>query len=139
MYEETSAHSELVTLHVKVHNSQIHLSWAILLLMMSLFTFYVFTFAIIFCRFRVIGIVHTLHLPYLALYLILPFVTLHLTLTYLMFCLTLPLTLCFALSYLTLSYILPYLTSYLTLPLTFYLTLPYLTSGVYKVSNRYNR
>ncbi len=59
-----------------------------LLLMTSLFTFYhCLLSAIIFCRFRVVGVFRTLHLPYLTWYctlpLILPFVTLHLTLPYL--------------------------------------------------------
>ncbi len=98
-----------------------------LLLMTSLFTFYhCLLSTIIFCRFRVIGILCTLHLPYLTPYctlpLILPFVTLHLTLPYI-----LTHILPFVTLYLTLSYLIPYVTFYLTLCLTLpYLTLPYL-------------
>ncbi len=117
--------------------ARIHRSWAILLLTTSLFTLSLFTFyrsllsAIIFCHFHVIGIVHTLHLPYLTTYCTLPriltFITLHLTLPYLVV---------YLISYLLLPYILPYLTLLLTLHfafcylisyLTFCLILPYLT------------
>ncbi len=109
-----------------------------LLLIISLFTFYhCLLYAIIFCRFHVIGVG-----PYptfiLHCLMFLPFISLHLTLPYLIYYLSLPylvpyLTLHFALPYLTFCLSLPYFTLPYILPC---LTLPYLTSGVYNVSNR---
>ncbi len=86
---------------------------------------------IIFCRFHVIGVVHTLHLPYLTLYCtlphILPFVTLHLTLPYLVPYILHYLTLPYVLPSVTLPYLLPYVLRYLTSYLMFCLTLPKIT------------
>ncbi len=111
-------------------------SWAISLLMTSLFTFYQCLLSvIIFRRFRVIGVVRNPHLPYFTLYCtlphILPFVTLHLTLPYfvpfLTVCLTLPyiFTLPYFLLYVLPFLTLPYLTSHLT-PYFLPCILPYL-------------